>query len=412
MSEKVSTIDDEQRRATYLSEVVCQLYPSGWQARSDRHGSSHSYVVVPHRRKPRVLIPAASRKIASRALMRYSRPATRLARWKRDAAVAALRLGLDRLLLPHRLHLGSGDGESSSINEYLGDVLGQNVHVTVHIGPARANRKPVLQVLDDQARTIAFTKVGVNDLTRSLVAAEAEALRNLKGARDLAGLRAPQLIHHGNWGEFTVLVTEALPAWRAPQPCSDHRRLQAMRTLAESSGTVELPLGHSPYLEGLRHRLDTLAQRGENDCSTLTDAAADLIAELRDHTLTFGAWHGDWTEWNTSADTDVIHVWDWERFETNVPLGFDLLHYRLQTDIVSLGLDPTTAVLQLISQAGDHLVPFGISPSKARSTALLYLVDLAARYLTDRQEQAGAALGALGQWLLPTLLRHVAKRSV
>ena len=34
-------------------------------------------------------------------------------------------------------------------------------------------------------------------------------------------------------------------------------------------------------------------------------------------------------------------------------------------------------------------------------TALLYLVDLAARYLTDRQAEAGARLGVLGTWLLP-----------
>ena len=38
---------------------------------------------------------------------------------------------------------------------------------------------------------------------------------------------------------------------------------------------------------------------------------------------------------------------------------------------------------------------------RAELTALLYLVDLAARYLADRQAEAGARLGVLGTWLLP-----------
>jgi uncharacterized membrane protein len=44
-------------------------------------------------------------------------------------------------------------------------------------------------------------------------------------------------------------------------------------------------------------------------------------------------------------------------------------------------------------------------------TALLYLVDLAARYLADRQAEAGARLGVLGSWLLPVLIARVSALS-
>ena len=43
----------------------------------------------------------------------------------------------------------------------------------------------------------------------------------------------------------------------------------------------------------------------------------------------------------------------------------------------------------------------------ARITGLLYLIDLAARYLDDRQAEAGARLGVLGTWLLPVLIAKV-----
>ncbi|QSB06174.1 hypothetical protein [Natronoglycomyces albus] len=416
MSEQVATHDDVERRASYLTEVINQLYPAPWSSATSPGEASRSYVVVPSRRKPRVLIPSASRRLAATALMRYSRPSTRMARLKRDAAAAALCLGLDRLLLPHRLHLSHPDPASAeSINGYLSSALVDqgwaDIHVTVHIGPARANRKPVLQVLNESSQTVAFVKIGVNDLTRDLVDAEASALRQLATGPELPGLRVPRLLHHGQWNEFTVLVTEALPAWHKPAFCSEARLHSCMRTLATKFGTAEYRLAYSPYLARLTQRLHLLAKRGEADTTTLTDAADDLIRELSHQKLTFGAWHGDWTEWNTSAAPEELYIWDWERFDTDVPLGFDLLHHRLQTDIISQGCDPTTAVLNLISQANQHLAPFGLLPGQARPTVLLYLVDLAARYLTDRQEQAGAALGALGQWLLPTLLRHVAKRS-
>jgi hypothetical protein len=44
---------------------------------------------------------------------------------------------------------------------------------------------------------------------------------------------------------------------------------------------------------------------------------------------------------------------------------------------------------------------------QARLTGILYLADLATRYLADRQAQAGAALGAPGTWLIPAVTEQV-----
>ena len=43
--------------------------------------------------------------------------------------------------------------------------------------------------------------------------------------------------------------------------------------------------------------------------------------------LPLGAWHGDWTPWNMSRRRGRLQLWDWERFETGVPLGLDRCHY-------------------------------------------------------------------------------------
>ena len=62
----------------------------------------------------------------------------------------------------------------------------------------------------------------------------------------------------------------------------------------------------------------------------------------------------------------------------------------------------------VLARAPELLLPFGVVHRQAvEVTALLYLVDLAARYVADRQAEAGARLGVLGTWLLPILVARV-----
>ena len=48
--------------------------------------------------------------------------------------------------------------------------------MSLYLSPARANRKPVLQLLTPQGQAAGFAKIGTNQLTRELVTAEYEAL--------------------------------------------------------------------------------------------------------------------------------------------------------------------------------------------------------------------------------------------
>jgi hypothetical protein len=70
---------------------------------------------------------------------------------------------------------------------------------------------------------------------------------------------------------------------------------------------------------------------------------------------------------------------------------------------VTARADPALAADGLVERAPDLLAPLGVGPADARLTALLYLAELSARYLVDRQAEAGARLGAPGRWLIPAL---------
>jgi hypothetical protein len=125
--------------------------------------------------------------------------------------------------------------------------------------------------------------------------------------------------------------------------------------------------------------------------------------------LAFGAWHGDWSPWNMASTTGGLLVWDWERFATGVPVGFDALHHWLQSEVGPQHRDPLAAAADVFEHAAPLLAPFGIDVAHARLTAALYLADVATRYLVDRQAQAGAPLGAPGTWLIPALVGEVAQ---
>ncbi len=395
------TAGDSALRTQYLTEVLELLYPAPCRTDGRRGEPIADYYVVPDARRPRLLVPSGSRRVAAAAVRRYAEPQSRSARLKRDAVVAALRTGASGVLLRDRIRVTGPVGDS--IDGYLRSALGRDLAVSIHIGPARANRKPVLQLLDPDGETFAFAKLGTGPLTQRLVRDETNALIAL-GKSGLTRLTVPEVLHAGQWRGLQVLVQSALPVWLPRAPLTPRRLAAAMVDIAGCCGHTSGPLASSAYWTELRTRLAAVQDRSEG--AALAAAAELLGGHAGDTTFRYGAWHGDWAPWNMANLADALLVWDWERFAQGVPVGFDAVHHELQRRIQSSG-DAAGAVEATVRRAGELLAPFGVDGDARETTALLYLVDLATRYLTDRQAEAGARLGVLGTWLLPVLIRRV-----
>ncbi|HEY2795932.1 MAG TPA: hypothetical protein VGJ28_26450 [Micromonosporaceae bacterium] len=405
------TSADTTLRAQYLDEVLGLLYPES----GDDGAVLASYIAIPDARKPKLLVPAADRRIAAAAVARYAEPTSRAAQAKRRAAIVALRTGADRVLLRDRITVTGRSGcTADSIDSYLAKVLGGALSISVHIGPARANRKPVIQLISADGQTIGFGKIGVGPLTQELVRAETRALTTMSQA-ELPGVTVPRVLHAGVWRGHEILVQSALPVWAPRTKLSTKRLTAAMHEVARSAGTHTGPLAADVYWKTLRTRLDALTDGGlrsdgsdpAGEARSLALAADELVARGGDTELTYGSWHGDWSPWNMATTGGGLLLWDWERFTQGVPLGFDAIHFDLQR-LLTRGIEPDIAVDTTVGRADRLLAPFDIEPEAATLTALLYLVDLAARYLADRQAEAGARLGVLGSWLLPVLMGKVA----
>src|SRR5690606_30225318 len=84
---------------------------------------------------------------------------------------------------------------TGSLREYLSDLFDEGVSVSLGIGNARANRKPVLGVFSSQGRPLAYVKVGTDAFTAGLVRNETAALQQLEIKR--VGFEHPRVRHAG-----------------------------------------------------------------------------------------------------------------------------------------------------------------------------------------------------------------------
>lgn len=386
-------------RAEYLLELLSTLYPSGRvRTGADRRRGGDEYLLLPSSSRPTVCVPARPRSGAAEVVRGYKPSADRATQIQLNALAAATRSGAMRLW-PHRLVLDKGPGES--IETHLEAALGVPVSVAIYTSPPRANRKPVLRVLTAQGAPFAFAKLGVNPLTSRLVSSEADALTTL-AAHQLTRVLAPELLHRGRWNGLDVVVQRELAA-TAPRPPSAEVLDAAMAEISALGRSDLLTVRGSAYVAGLRARL--AARRPSGQTKGLLEALAEVeaLADTNGVTLRFGSWHGDWTPWNMTSDGSRAIVWDWERFEGGVPVGYDAAHYQTQLAIVRRRVAPLDAAHAFVATAPGALGPLVGTRRGAQVTALLYLIEVGTRYTVDGQAEAGARLGDLGAWLLPAL---------
>ena len=354
------------------------------------------YVLVPSAANPKLAVPvtpyAAAAAVASAATAATS---TRAA--ARSAALTlGLRCGVGSQVMRDRLEVRVPD-DGAAIDTHLGQVVGRAVLVGFRVGPARANRKPVLQLVTADGTLVGYAKLGVNALTDALVAAETTALTRL-GKLDLAGVRIPALLDSSTWQGHQLIVQAALPVGRLGRSPGAAPTAAAMVAVASAEGMSSLPVADLPWWA---RTTAALADVPDSDSASRLREIAHLLAIRGDDVVSAGAWHGDWNPGNCAAGSGEVLLWDWERYETGVPVGFDALHLSLQTTI-GAGVDPLAAAGRLVADAPALLAPFGVD-AQARLVTTLYLFALGVRYLHDDQAAAGAAVGRLETWLLPAL---------
>jgi hypothetical protein len=366
-----------------------------------------AYALLPSAADPRLAVPLRPRAAAAAVARGQSAPGSTRAAARAWLMAVAFRTGTASLLLPGRRLVH--DGGAAGLDRHLSDLLGRTVHLGIRVGPPRANRKPVLQVVDADGRLLAYAKLGTNPLTDRLVEAETATLGRLV-ATDLGELVVPTVLHAGRWQGHPLLVLAPLAVGRARAADSPDGRARlvgamtsVLRTGVQAGDLGLCALGELGWWQRTCAAVDALP---DTAAAARLAMVRDRLAESGRRILPSGAWHGDWNPGNFSVRPGAVLVWDWERYETGVPAGFDALHLQLSSALaggVQPGQSAATAAQRLLADGARSTAPFGVDPADAALVAALYLWGLGVRYAADDQDGAGAAVGRLDQWLLPAL---------
>jgi len=378
----------------YLARAVRALWP-GAHVRLSRFVPRRraAWFLLPSPRSPRMLLPVGC-PAASVMLNRHD--SSRREAWGRAVLRGAVSSGLLGHTPVRRLVVDGTSSGADDIAEHLGRLLGEPVRIGVLLGPVRANAKPVVQVFARSGRTLAFGKLDAGG-TGHLVDREAMALTTLAAAR-LAGVQVPSLVHHGRWHGHALTLLSALDASQARRT-DDAPHLGAAAEIAAVAGLRSRPL--EDVLTRLRVRVAAIPP---GPGSARLRVVLDRLGRTGEAGLTLpvGAWHGDWTPWNMrrSATGDRLQVWDWERFDTDVAYGLDAVHHRAQ--LLWRDRVPAAACASALEDAGRAMpAPSGHRPVEAALLRRLYLVEIAARYLSD--QPLGSTPRPRTRWVLDQL---------
>lgn len=381
----------------YLAAMAERLWP-GAGAREAVGAPPHEmvFLAAPSGREPRFLLPPG--RSGARALRAFSGNASRLNRLRTQLVGGVVALGLGGLLFRDRIRVvDSPEGISAEMTR----ILGTPVRIAVYGGHRRANRKPVLAAMDRRGRVLAFAKVGTTPLATELVKVEAAALDQLAGSAP-SGVHVPKLISAGTWRGMALVVQEALPV-RRRRSMDDDVLLTTVGGIARLHGLSTLPWGSSGHAVAVRQRIERTPE------SPALAVLRRMVDELAADPLPLptGCWHGDFTPWNSAVSGSDVLVWDWERFATGVPVGFDLLHFDLQPQLARAQQPAEEHPRALLAGAPGRLAALGLTREQARRVAVAYLVEIASRYLADDQAGVGARVGDVAAWLVPVIAEAV-----
>jgi hypothetical protein len=391
--------------ASYAVEVARLLWPAPWSAPTLTREASGDDALVreayvfPSRRRARLLVPVDVPASAS-MLHRLGRGNAGLRVQVRTLLERSVRSRAFALSRWPKLRVTAADAGADSIETYLTQCFGTDVRAGILLGTRRPNQKPVLQLHARDGRLLGYAKIGHNDLTAELVRREAASLAAVGGHMPRS-FRAPELLHHGQWAGLEVLVMSALttnPRLRVTRA----QRLAAMREVAELGGTAVAALADSSFWARLSADADQLAAAPMGD-----RLRAALGAVERTHgtePIELGSWHGDWGAWNMGLDDGVLQLWDWERFEADVPLGFDGLHFAVQ------GLRPgkrdaSRREEMLLASLPELLTELGVPADRHDLTVRLYLLEMAVRYVAALTRSDTPPLRRRTDWVLGFLER-------
>jgi len=324
---------------SWLSSVLGVVFRSG--------RSTHAFLQLPDGRG--YLLPLATTQTFRSSLNLY--PAQRAkARVARNALWALTFLGLKAPILP-KVNMEDGD-TGDCILQTLRKVFGQRDLVfAVSLGTPGPHRKPVIQIMTPSGEALGYAKVGWNEATRALVRNEVRVLQMLQD-EDLP-FDVPQVLYADYNGERALCVQGAPPAGArtdAQELTAEH--IEALCSLA-CRNLRRRPLEESRFWQCIIERAQQVQNRWWQHF--LNRMLESVRQEWIDQEVPFHFAHGDFAPWNALRINNRLYLFDWEYAQEEMPAGYDLFHFLVQTSRLVCKVNPQEIKKAVLDQAKQWL---------------------------------------------------------
>jgi hypothetical protein len=335
----------------------------------------NSYLVAPNEHEPTLMLQDHRRAMA-KAIHRFHDGMSSKQRLRNAVVPVGARVGALNRFYRGRSKLVANNGippnETNSLLVHLTQTLGEDQLLSaITMGPPdRANRKPVIQLLRPNGTVVAFVKVGWDRRTRDLIRNETDWLLNHDHTK-IHEFEMPRLLHAGTWRGLELASTAPIPsAYRSGHTLLEPPSTKAFLEVAHLRGTYRRPLIASPF-PPLKERQLT--------GNRAMPAIGRFIERYRDHSIEFGSWHGDFSPWNFSTTRKGFYIIDWEFGASDVPVGFDALHFHLQVQLITLG-KPAEEALRIAREKGGALCrEMGVAEEELDVVWGCYLIETITR---------------------------------
>lgn len=342
------------------------------------HRVVEQYAVLPTARLPRLLVPIGSRRVAAATLTEYSGARSPRSRAGRRGLAAAAGAGLTRLLAASQLvvsihqRVPRADWPQHLVVAHLAELLGVgHLHAFLTVRRINPNAKPTLELFDDDARPVAYAKLGPTEATQRLVRREAVTLRALAGGS--GALVVPALLAAGDWHDTAYSVAAPLPRDLRRWSGGVQGTVPALEQVAASGDAHVGTFAGSAYLDEITADLAQVSGQPE-----VTHLLHEWLVALRSSTvpLPFGRMHGDWLPENLGDTGQRLAVWDWEHSRDHAPVGMDLLHWHFLRTLKAHGL---LAAVKSVEGSTGELALLGVPATARPAVATAFLLDLFVR---------------------------------
>lgn len=222
----------------------------------------------------------------------------------------------------------------------LGKVLNEYTHTgfSIFTGTAGENRKAIIEI-HNETQLYVFIKIALTKAAKVLINNEATCLKYLN-TFEFNKIIVPELLSNNE--KDTIGLSNIKPNRFQQKSRLSDVHVKALSELYSKSTAqikwIDLSVLHESKnkTKMLLEDYEVVNDLGKSRVQGLVNKILLLInmLEEKDDGVTVAISHGDFTPWNMYISNDVLHLFDWELSQDDMPLMFDLFHFVFQSEVM------------------------------------------------------------------------------